>query len=79
MTLKKLLPLADQSFAQIIDFNYIYADKTKYIYELVREPKGSFFLSRPRRFGKTLLLHTFNELFTANRDRFRGLWIYRSD
>jgi hypothetical protein len=78
MTLKNL-PLADQTFAQIIDFNYIYADKTKYIYKLVCEPKGSYFLSRPRRFGKTLLQHTFHELFTGNRDRFRGLWIDGSD
>jgi hypothetical protein len=78
MTLKEL-PLADQSFAQIIDFDYLYADKTKYIYELVRQPKGSFFLSRPRRFGKTMLLHTFSELFSGNRDRFRGLWIDGSD
>jgi hypothetical protein len=45
MTLKRL-PLADQTFAQIIDFDYLYADKTRYIYELIQEPKGSFFLSR---------------------------------
>jgi hypothetical protein len=78
MTLKEL-PLNSQTFTQIIDQNLLYADKTKYVYELVRLPNRSFFLSRPRRFGKTLLLHTLNELFTGNRDRFKGLWIERSD
>jgi hypothetical protein len=54
-------------------------DKTAYIYHLLNEEKASFFLSRPRRFGKTLFLSTLNELFTGNRERFKGLWIERSD
>ena len=59
----------------IRDGNFLYVDKTKYIYELLRKPKGDFFLSRPRRFGKTLLLGTLRELFEGGRGRFEGLWI----
>ncbi|MDR0621198.1 MAG: AAA family ATPase, partial [Deltaproteobacteria bacterium] len=75
----KKLPIGDHTFAAIIDKGYLYADKTQYIYELLRSGSNAFFLSRPRRFGKTLLLHTFNELFSGNRERFKDLWIVRSD
>jgi hypothetical protein len=78
MTLKEL-PFGDMTFAEIIDKKFLYADKTRYIYELVKKPKNSVFLSRPRRFGKTLLLHTLSELFSGNKDRFKGLSIYDSD
>jgi hypothetical protein len=75
----KELPLGNQTFAQIVDQNLLYADKTKYIYELVKSSKKNYFLSRPRRFGKTLLLHTISELFSGNRERFKGLWIDQSN
>jgi hypothetical protein len=78
MTLKEL-PLGNKTFADIIDGNFLYADKTQYIYELLRSGKGDFFLSRPRRFGKTILLYTLNELFSSDRERFKGLWIDQSD
>jgi hypothetical protein len=78
MTLKKLT-LTTKPFADLIDENYLYADKTEYIYKLLSSPKSEFFLSRPRKFGKTLLLHTLNELFTGSRKRFEGLWINESD
>ncbi|MDR2197984.1 MAG: AAA family ATPase [Deltaproteobacteria bacterium] len=71
----KQLPLGDRDFVGIVDLNFLYADKTKFIYDLINGPSNSYFLSRPRRFGKTLLLHTLNELFTGNRKRFKGLWI----
>jgi hypothetical protein len=74
MILKKL-PLGSKAFSQIIDGNYLYADKTQYIYELLQDSEDSYFLSRPRRFGKTLLLNTIHELFTENRSLFKGLWI----
>ncbi|MDR1607476.1 MAG: AAA family ATPase [Deltaproteobacteria bacterium] len=77
MTLR--LPLGDQSFAQIRDEGLLYADKTEYIYKLLKSAKQNYFLSRPRRFGKTLLLHTINELCSGNRERFQGLWIDSSD
>ncbi|MDR1871036.1 MAG: AAA family ATPase [Deltaproteobacteria bacterium] len=75
----KDLPTEDIPFTEIIDDNYLYADKTKYIYQLLLRKKGQFFLSRPRRFGKSLLLDTLRELFTGNRQRFEGLWIGQSD
>ncbi|MDR2198889.1 MAG: AAA family ATPase [Deltaproteobacteria bacterium] len=78
MTLKKL-PAADLTFADIISQNLLYADKTKYIYDLLQGPKKDYFLSRPRRFGKTLLLYTMNELFNGKRELFQGLWIDGSD
>ena len=49
------------------------------IIQLVQNPTGAWFLSRPRRFGKSLLISTLEELFQGNRDLFRGLWIDRSD
>jgi hypothetical protein len=75
----KELPLDDLNFSDIIGQNLLYADKTRYIYDLLKGPKKSFFLSRPRRFGKTLLLRTINELFAGNPELFKDLWIGRSD
>jgi len=58
--------------------NYLYVDKTEHIYNLVTQ--GSYyFLSRPRRFGKSLLLSTFKALFEGQRKLFEGLWIDSSD
>jgi hypothetical protein len=78
MTIKNL-PLGNQSFSKIINQNFLYADKTKYVYELVKSPMRNFSLSRPRRFGKTLLLDTIQELFSGNRELFKDLWIGGSD
>jgi hypothetical protein len=75
----KQFPLGNQSFDKIIDENLVYADKTKYIYDLLKSTKNNYFLSRPRRFGKTLLLSTIHELFTGNSERFKDLWIGGSD
>jgi hypothetical protein len=75
----QLLPIGDPSFDTIIDDNLLYADKTKYIYDLINSKRKAFFLSRPRRFGKTLLLRTLKELFSGNSERFNNLWIGQSD
>ncbi|MDR1870529.1 MAG: AAA family ATPase, partial [Deltaproteobacteria bacterium] len=69
MTLKRL-PLGLRSFPQIIDNNLLYADKTRFVRETLKSSKGCYFLSRPRRFGKTLLLSVFKELFSGRRERF---------
>ncbi|MDR1873288.1 MAG: AAA family ATPase, partial [Deltaproteobacteria bacterium] len=69
MTLKEL-PIYGQPFPEIIDNNLLYADKTKFIRETLKSSKGCYFLSRPRRFGKTLLLSVFKELFSGRRERF---------
>ena len=75
---KRLLPIGHQSLPDMIGDDYIYIDKTSYIYELVKS-KGYFFLSRPRRFGKTLLVSTMEEIFLGNRDLFKNLGISSTD
>lgn len=63
----KKLPIGIQTFSRLITENHIYVDKTAFIYQLVTE--GScYFLSRPRRFGKSLLVSTLESLFSGNKD-----------
>ena len=73
----KKLPLGIQNFNEIITGDYIYVDKTKYIYRLINDAKY-IFLSRPRRFGKSLLLDTIAEIFNGDKELFVGLWIHDS-
>lgn len=75
----KNLPIGMQTFRDIIQNDYLYVDKTEKIFDLVKNPKGVYFLSRPRRFGKSLLISTLNEIFEGNKELFKGLWIYKSD
>ena len=75
----KRLPIGIQTFCDIILNDYLYVDKTEKIFDLVNNPKGVYFLSRPRRFGKSLLISTLNEIFEGNKDLFKGLWIYEAD
>jgi hypothetical protein len=74
---QKKLPLGDQSFPDIINENYLYVDKTKHIYDLVTGAVSNYFLLRPRRFGKSLLLDTIHHLFKREDSLFQGLWIER--
>ncbi len=74
----KPLPIGIQTFRDIIQGGCLYVDKTRWIYDLIRHPKGLYFLSRPRRFGKSLLISTLDEVFQGNRDLFMGLWLYDS-
>ncbi len=69
------LPVGVQDFKQMISGDFLYVDKTRYIHEMVRAPQGFYFLSRPRRFGKTLLLSTLEYLFKGCEELFKGLWI----
>ncbi len=62
-----------QDFAKLREENYVYVDKTKYIYEMLQG--AYYFLSRPRRFGKSLLVNTLYYLFEGRKDLFKGLWI----
>ena len=73
----KKLPVGIQNFKEIIIGDYIYIDKTQYLYNLINSTKF-YFLSRPRRFGKSLLIDTIAELFNGERELFKGLWIYDS-
>jgi hypothetical protein len=69
------LPIGQQYFKSIIKGKAIYVDKTEYIYDLCYPLDKGYFLSRPRRFGKSLVLDTIDELFSGNRPLFEGLWI----
>ena len=71
---KKILPLSRQSFRKLREDNCIYVDKTQHIYNLCTEG-GMYFLPRPRRFGKSVLLSTMAEVFMGNKDLFTDLWI----
>ncbi|MBW2742667.1 MAG: AAA family ATPase, partial [Deltaproteobacteria bacterium] len=74
----KRLPVGIQTFRKLIDGNYLYVDKTEYIHRLIVQ--GSvYFFSRPRRFGKSLLISTLNEIFEGERELFKDLWIYKAD
>ena len=75
----KRLPIGIQTFRDIVQNDYLYVDKTEKIFDLVNNPKGVYFLSRPRRFGKSLLISTLNEIFEGNKELFKGLWIYKAD
>ena len=74
MQLKKL-PIGIQTFSDIINENYLYIDKTKYALDLIENYKYVF-LSRPRRFGKSLFLDTLKNIFLGNKKLFKGLYIY---
>jgi hypothetical protein len=70
----KNLPVETHTFSEIINENKLYVDKTEYINRLITGPKTCF-LSRPRRFGKSLLLDTIDEVFRGHKDLFEGLYI----
>ena len=67
-------PIGIQDFARIIEDGYVYVDKTALIYRLVTEGK-IYFLCRPRRFGKSLLVSTLECYFRGRKELFRGLAI----
>ena len=68
------LPIGIQTFSEIRENGYLYIDKTKQIKNVLNQGKY-FFLSRPRRFGKSLLLSTMKSLYEGRKDLFEGLWI----
>ena len=72
---KRRLPIGIQTFREIREDGFYYVDKTAYIRRLTEGGKH-YFLSRPRRFGKSLLLDTIKELFESNEALFRGLAIH---
>ena len=72
---RKLYPIGIQTFERIREEDNLYVDKTKYIYRMTHTDGKYFFLSRPRRFGKSLLVSTFQSYFEGKRELFRGLAI----
>ncbi|MBH1989499.1 MAG: AAA family ATPase [Myxococcaceae bacterium] len=75
----KRLPDNTADFPKLIKNNCVYVDKTEQLYHLLTGSGDNFFLSRPRRFGKTLLISTLEQIFLGRRELFEGLWISQSD
>ncbi|MDR2578592.1 MAG: ATP-binding protein [Chitinispirillales bacterium] len=75
----KELPTGLQVFEYIRQKNGLYVDKTDMVYKMISGLKTQFFISRPRRFGKTLLCWTLNALFSGKRELFEGLAIAKTD
>lgn len=71
----KLYPVGIQTFEDIIARNLLYVDKTEYVYRMTHSGGKNFFLSRPRRFGKSLLTSTFHSYFSGKKELFKGLAI----
>ncbi|HNM03588.1 MAG TPA: AAA family ATPase, partial [Leptospiraceae bacterium] len=70
----KKLPIGIQTFSKIREGNYYYVDKTQFLADLV-ENGSYYFLSRPRRFGKSLFLDTLREAFLGSKEYFKGLYL----
>jgi len=71
----KKLPIGIQSFEKIRSGDYYYVDKTPFVARLVEEGGGWYFLSRPRRFGKSLFLDTLRQAFLGRKELFEGLYL----
>ncbi|MGL5016006.1 MAG: AAA family ATPase [Bacteroidales bacterium] len=72
-------PTSNYDFAYLIEEGMLYVDKTDYLYQLVKSKNNTFFLSRPRRFGKSLTVSTLSYIFTGRRELFAGLKIDAMD
>ena len=70
----KRLAVGIQTFSEVIDLDCLYIDKTEYIWNMIHLSKY-IFLSRPRRFGKSLLVSTLQAYFEGRKDLFKGLFI----
>ncbi len=73
----KFYPIGIQTFSEIITKNYLYVDKTEYVYNMTHFGKKYIFLGRPRRFGKSLLVSTLLSYFEGKKDLFKGLAMER--
>jgi hypothetical protein len=72
------MPLDLSTFRELRKSHYLYVDKTKYAYSIITEGRR-YFLSRPRRFGKSLFVSTLREILYGNKDLFDGLYIANTD
>ncbi len=73
---KQFLTSSVYSFESLRNGSFLYVDKTEYIWRLVESANAMYFLSRPRRFGKSLTISTLKALFQGRKELFRGLAIY---
>ncbi len=72
----KKLPIGISTLKEIIENDYVYVDKTKIALDLIEGDGKYYFLSRPRRFGKSLFLDTLRTIFDGKKELFKGLYIY---
>lgn len=73
VTSERRYPAGIQTFSEIREQSYVYIDKTAFVYRLAHESGEAFFLSRPRRFGKSLLVSTMQSYFEGRKELFEGL------
>ncbi len=73
--MRQKYPTSRQNFQSIIEGNYLYVDKSMYMYELLQEADILFF-ARPRRFGKSMMISTLKAIYQGKKHLFEGLWIY---
>ena len=71
--LQRLYPIGIQTFSEIREGNYLYIDKTEYVHRMTHSSAKYMFLSRPRRFGKSLLTSTLHSYFSGRKELFHGL------
>ncbi len=74
----KHLPIAQTEIKQIIEENFCYVDKTPFIKQLIDDKHKYYFLSRPRRFGKSLFIDTLHAAFAGEKELFKGLYIEKN-
>lgn len=75
--LQRLYPIGIQTFSKIREGNFLYVDKTEYVYRMTHSASSYMFLSRPRRFGKSLLTSTLHSYFSGREELFQD-WRWRS-
>ena len=78
MTISRKLPVGIQSFKDLREKDFLYVDKTEYLFQLVNNGKA-YFLSRPRRFGKSLFLSTLAAYFLGQKELFTGLYLEKAE
>ena len=71
--LQRLYPIGIQTFFKIREGNFLYIDKTEYVYRMTHSASSYLFLSRPRRFGKSLLTSTLHCYFEGRKELLEGL------
>ena len=78
MITSRKLPVGIQSFKDLREKRFLYVDKTEYLFQLVNSGKV-YFLSRPRRFGKSLFLSTLAAYFRGQKELFTGLYLKKAE
>lgn len=78
MSETRVMPIGAQSFEVLRSNQCVYVDKTRYVYQLISQSRV-YFLSRPRRFGKSLLLSTLDAYFSGKQELFKGLYLEQAE